>query len=162
MFKFEIPSEPFVTCSRDISSTSSLNVPTPCSKPHCRKASRVARFLKIPLGTKHHRTGPYHSGSLRRIRPTRNRRRHLGRHLRHSIATYLIGHGTPLSVVSELLGHSDVAITMRYVKRDRHTVARFLSDKVSMTEQKGNETLKISLHQDALTGEKAHLKAIND
>ena len=56
--------------------------------------------------------------------------------LRHSIATYLVSHGTPLSVVSELLGHSDIATTMRYVKRDRHTVARFLSDKVSMTEQK--------------------------
>ena len=51
---------------------------------------------------------------------------------------------------------------MRYVKRDRHTVARFLSDKVSMTEQKGNETVAISLQPTALNGDKAHLKAVND
>ena len=82
--------------------------------------------------------------------------------LRHSIATYLVSHGTPLSVVSELLGHSDIATTMRYVKRDRHTVARFLSDKVSMTEQKVNESVEISLSSTALTNDKAHLKAVND
>ena len=51
---------------------------------------------------------------------------------------------------------------MRYVKRDRHTVARFLSDKVSMTEQKGNESVEISLSSTALTNDKAHLKAVND
>lgn len=43
---------------------------------------------------------------------TRQRSAHI---LRASFATRLLKQGTPISVVSELLGHSDVAITSRYL-----------------------------------------------
>jgi integrase len=46
--------------------------------------------------------------------------------LRHVIATWLIKQGTPIQVVSQLLGHSDIRITMRYAEVDGSDVRRAL------------------------------------
>ena len=46
--------------------------------------------------------------------------RHKGAHaLRHSFATHLLGNKTPLPVISEVLGHSQTASTMFYLRVDK-------------------------------------------
>lgn len=44
--------------------------------------------------------------------PPRRRKAHM---LRASAATHMLGNGAPISVVSKLLGHADVAVTSRYL-----------------------------------------------
>ena len=59
--------------------------------------------------------------------------------LRHSISTWLAAAGTPLNLVQELLGHSDIATTMRYAHAAPSAVAEFLNTKISVNgERNGN------------------------
>jgi len=48
-----------------------------------------------------------------------NREPRRGFHLlRHSLATHLLGHGVPIEVISDVLGHSSVETTRRYAQVD--------------------------------------------
>ena len=63
--------------------------------------------------------------------------------LRHSIATWLTAAGTPLNLVQELLGHSDIATTMRYAHAAPSAVAEFLNTKISVNgEQNPNNKVR--------------------
>ena len=61
--------------------------------------------------------------------------------LRHSIATWLTAAGTSLNLVQELLGHSDIATTIRYAHAAPSAVAEFLNTKISVNgERNGNNS----------------------
>ena len=63
--------------------------------------------------------------------------------LRHPIATWLTAAGTPLNLVQELLGHSDIATTIRYAHAAPSAVAEFLNTKISVNgEQNPNNKVR--------------------
>ena len=54
----------------------------------------------------------------------RDKNKHSGFHsLRHSAGTMLLEMGTPLPVISEVLGHSDMDVTGVYLKTDLKRLA---------------------------------------
>ncbi len=77
-------------------------------------------------------------GSFYRARKKAGLRESLSVHsLRHSFASWLVADGTPLKVVSELLGHSDIAMTARYSHMSPGHLAQAL-DRIGVIEARGN------------------------
>lgn len=91
----------------------------------CRtvKESHVDGFLFCVSGKRMrtHHVATLFKGLSRKVKL---KRRISARKFRHRFATQLVGKGMPVRVVQELLGHTDLDTTMRYVKLNDVAVVR--------------------------------------